>query len=165
MSAINPASFATPATVLQAPSGLGPGAFLPESSPGPGPEGRQYRTTPISTAVNVSPAGFTGAGRVWDPARANSNFAPMPLANTYPQAFQAADFGVRQMDQYPVEYSQDSQPTLGLQPRYNPAVYDLSNLQNPLYTPALENRGEATRNPNAVGADWSHAFQGLSLGS
>ncbi|KAL8705859.1 MAG: hypothetical protein Q9201_001082 [Fulgogasparrea decipioides] len=163
MSAINPASFATPGTILQAPLGLGPGAFLPESSPGP--EGRQYRSTPGLNAVSGSQGGYRGGGRVWDPAREVPNFAQMPLTGNFPQPFQAAEFGVRQMDQYPAEYSHGTQQVIDLQPRYNPADYSLSGLQSPLYAASLEHRDETARTPNAVGGEWNHAFQGLSLGS
>lgn len=163
MSAINPASFGTPAAILQPPSGPGPGAFLPDTSPGS--DGRQYRATPNLSTVSTAQTGYRGTGRAWDPMRETPNFTQMPLASAFPQPFQTADYGMRHMDQYPVEYPHSSQQILGLPPRYNPALYTLSNLQNPLYPTSPENRDEVARTPNTVGAEWNHAFQGLSLGS
>ncbi|KAL8694402.1 MAG: hypothetical protein Q9218_000968 [Villophora microphyllina] len=163
MSAINPASFGTPATILQPPSGPGPGAFLPETSPGS--DGRQYRATPNLSAANGPQTGYRGTGRAWDPNREAPNLTQMSMANAFPQQFQTADYGIRPMDQYPVEYPHGGQQIIGLQPRYNPALYSLSNLQNPLYPPPIESRDEVAATSNAVGAGWNHAFQGLSLGS
>ncbi|KAL9588780.1 MAG: hypothetical protein Q9203_002416 [Teloschistes exilis] len=163
MSAINPASFGTPAAILQPPSGPGPGAFLPDTSPGS--DGRQYRATPNLSTVGAAQTGYRGAGRAWDTMQETPNFTQMPFTSAFPQPFQTADYGMRHMDQYPVEYPHSSQQILGLPPRYNPALYTLSNLQNPHYPTSPDNRDEAARTPNTVGAEWTHAFQGLSLGS
>ncbi|KAL8873451.1 MAG: hypothetical protein Q9174_001081 [Haloplaca sp. 1 TL-2023] len=162
MSAINPASFATPTSGLQAPSGLGHTALLPQSSPNP--EGRAYRTVSNVNGANAAQPGLRSVGRVWDAARESPSFAPMAIANNYPQTFQTADYAVPQMDQYPTEYTQPGQAMLGLPPRYNPNGYDVPNVPNSLYPSGLESRGQSARNPGAVGGDWNRAFQGLSLG-
>ncbi|KAL8727837.1 MAG: hypothetical protein Q9166_005783 [cf. Caloplaca sp. 2 TL-2023] len=162
MSAINPASFATPASTLPLPSGLGASAFLSES--GAGLERRQYRASPNLTTVSASQAGYRD-GRAWDLTQDGPGLGLMPLSNAFPQPLQAPDFDVRQLDQYPIQYSHNSQQVIGLQPRYNPAMYGLSNLPSSLYATSLDSRDEPAGTPNAIGAEWNHAFQGLSLGS
>ncbi|KAI4263300.1 MAG: hypothetical protein L6R42_001552 [Xanthoria sp. 1 TBL-2021] len=164
MSAINPASFVTPAPApaLPVPSGLGPGAFLPES--GAGPERRQYRTSPTSTTVSASRAGYRD-GRAWNATQDGPSLGLMPLSNAYPQSFTAPNFPVRQLDQYPMQYPHNAQQAYGIQPRYSPAVYSLPNLPHPLYASPLEGRADSVRTPDAIGAEWNKSFQGLSLGS
>ncbi|KAL8678794.1 MAG: hypothetical protein Q9186_004875 [Xanthomendoza sp. 1 TL-2023] len=159
MSAINRASFATPAPALPIPSGLGPGAFLPES--GTGPERRQYRTSPIPPAASVSQAGYRDS-RAWDLTQDGQSLGLMPFSNAYSMPFQAPDFDIRQLDQYPTQCSHSSQQVLGLQPRYNPALYAPPGS---LYASPIDSRDESARTPNAIGGDWNHAFRGLSLGS
>ncbi|KAL8850957.1 MAG: hypothetical protein Q9221_004102 [Calogaya cf. arnoldii] len=70
MSAINPASFVTPASALPVPPGLGPGAFLPESAAGT--ERRQYRTSPTSTTVSASRPAYRDS-RAWNPPQDEEN--------------------------------------------------------------------------------------------
>ncbi|KAL8959146.1 MAG: hypothetical protein Q9193_003939 [Seirophora villosa] len=163
MSAINPASFASTASLNQLPSGLGPGAFTAES--GAGPERRQYRTTSNLANIGATPGGYRVPGRFWDSAQEGSNLTQMPLSNSLAQHYLDADFEVRQLDQYPVEYSQSSQQMLGLQSRYDPTAYNLSTLHNPLYATAVGTRDGVARTSDTINPDWNHAFQGLSLGS
>ncbi|CAO1604536.1 hypothetical protein XANCAGTX0491_008087 [Xanthoria calcicola] len=162
MSAINPASFVTPAPTLPVPSGLGPGAFLPES--GAGSERRQYRTSPTSTTVSASRAGYRD-GHTWNPTQDCPGLGLMPLSNAYPQSFPAPDFHVRQLDQFPMQYSQNAQQSYGIQPRFSPAVYSLPNLPHSLYPPTLEGRDDSVRTPDAIGPEWNQPLHGLSLGS
>ncbi|KAL8796747.1 MAG: hypothetical protein Q9182_007312, partial [Xanthomendoza sp. 2 TL-2023] len=159
MSAINRASFATPASALPVPFSSGPGTFLPES--GAGPERRQYRTSPHPPAASVSQAVYRD-NRAWDPTHDGPSLGLMPFSNAYSMPFQAPDFDVRQLDQYPTQYSHSSQQLLGLQPRYNPALYAPPSS---LYTSPIDSQDESVRTPNAIGGDWNHAFRGLSLGS
>lgn len=163
MSAINPASFASTASLIQLPSGLGPGAFTAES--GAGPERRQYRTTSNLANIGATPGGYRVPGRFWDSTQEGSNLTQMPLSNSLAQHYLDADFEVRQLDQYPVEYSQSSQQMLGLQSRYDPTAYNLSTLHNPLYATAVGTREGVARTSDTINPDWNHAFQGLSLGS
>lgn len=163
MSAINPASFASTATALQPPSGLGPGAFPAES--GPSFDRRQYRMTPNLAAINATQEGYRAPGRVWDSSQESPNPAQMPLSNSFAQHYPNADFDLRQLEQYPVEYPQGGQQVLSLQPRYNPALYGLSNLHSPLYATALDTRGDVVRASDTINGDWNHSFRGLSLGS
>ncbi|KAL8710336.1 MAG: hypothetical protein Q9220_005106 [cf. Caloplaca sp. 1 TL-2023] len=163
MSAINPASFATPTTPLplQMPSGLGPGAFPSDSGAGL----RQYRAVPTLNSASASQGAYRDTSRVWDSE--GSNVSPMAMPGNYPHphSMQGADFDTRQLDQYPSEYLAANQHLLGLQPRYNPAVYNMSHLSNPLYASSMKTADDAAKSPNGGGADWGHAFQGLSLDS
>ncbi|KAL8674709.1 MAG: hypothetical protein Q9168_000867 [Polycauliona sp. 1 TL-2023] len=162
MSAINPASFVTPASALPVPSGLGPGAFLPESTAGS--ERRQYRTSPTSTSVSASRTGY-GDARAWNPAQDSHSLGLMALSNGFPPSFHAPDFHVRQLDQYPMQYSHSAQQAYGIQPSYSPAVYSLPNMPHSLYATASQDRDDAARTPDALGTEWHHTFPGLSLGS
>ncbi|KAL8839768.1 MAG: hypothetical protein Q9170_001579 [Blastenia crenularia] len=163
MSAINPASFASTATTLQSPSGLGTSAFL--SEPGPGLDRRHYRSSPNLSTVGTSQAGYRAPGHVWEPSREIHSLTEVPLPNNFQQPLQTASYDVRHLSQYPTEHAQDGQQVLGLQPRYNPAVYNLSDMHNPLYVASLEAGDEAVRAPDIMGQEWTSSFQGLSLGS
>ncbi|KAL8767421.1 MAG: hypothetical protein Q9209_006069 [Squamulea sp. 1 TL-2023] len=162
MSAINPASFQAPAPAHPIQAGLGSGAFMPECSIGP--ERRQYRTSPTSTTISASHAGYRD-GRAWNPTQDGPTVGLMQMPNTFPQSFQAPDFGVRQLDQYSMQYPHNAQQAYGLQPRYSPAVYGLPNMSSSLYATSLDGRDDSVRTPDAIGAGWNHAFLGLSLGS
>ncbi|KAL8788080.1 MAG: hypothetical protein Q9213_001838 [Squamulea squamosa] len=162
MSAINPASFQAPAPAHPIQAGLGSGAFMPECSVGS--ERRQYRTSPTSNTVSASRAGYRD-GHAWNPNQDAPTVGLMQLPNTFSQSFQTPDFDVRQLDQYSMQYPHNAQQAYGLQPRYSPAVYGLPNLPHSLYATSLDGRDDSVRTPDAIGAEWNHAFQGLSLGS
>lgn len=160
MSAINPASFASTATALQPPSGLGPGAFLSES--GPGLDRRQFRVTPNPATISGSQGGYRASGRVWEPSQESANLNQLP--HSFAQHYPSSDFDVRHPAQYPVEYPHGSQQLLGPQHRYHSAVYGLPNMHHPLYTTAPGTRDDAVRASDNINTDWNHSFQGLSLG-
>ncbi|KAL8951579.1 MAG: hypothetical protein Q9222_002464 [Ikaeria aurantiellina] len=161
MSAINPASFATATTPLplQMPSGLGPGAFPTDAGAGL----RQYRAAPTLNSASASQGVYRDTGRAWDSE--GSNVSPMAMPGTYSQSIPAADFDTRPFDQYSSEYLAGNQQLIGLQPRYNPAMYNISNLSNPLHVASLKTTDDAAKTSNGVSAEWGHAFHGLSLGS
>ncbi|KAL8945241.1 MAG: hypothetical protein Q9211_000251 [Gyalolechia sp. 1 TL-2023] len=164
MSAINPASFVSTATALQPPSDLGPGAFPSET--GSGLDRRQYRINTNLVTMSANQAGYRGAGgRVWEPSREGHNHTEVSLSNNFQPPFQTANYDVRHLDQYSINYSQGGQQMLGLQHRYNPAVYTISNMNDPLYTASLEATDITARAPDVIGSEWTHSFQGLSLGS
>lgn len=162
MSAINPASFASTATAFQPPSGLGPGAFASES--GSGLDRRQFRVTPNSATISASQGGYRALGRVWEPSQESANLNQLPLSHSFAQHYPSSDFDGRHLDQYPVEYPHSSQHLLGVQPRYNSGVYDLSHVHHPLYTTAIGTRDDIVRASDNINTDWNQSFQGLSLG-
>lgn len=159
MSAINPASFVTPASALPAASALETGAFLPECTAIS--ERRQYRISPTSDPSRTDHRD----GRAWNSTQDGHGTGLMPLSNGFPQAFPAPDFHVRQMEQYPMQYHHNPQQTYGTQPRYSPAVYSLPHLPQSLYATASEGRDGTATTPDAIGAEWPRTFPGLSLGS
>ncbi|KAI4154590.1 MAG: hypothetical protein LQ341_000312 [Variospora aurantia] len=163
MSAINPASFASTASPIQLPSGLGPGAFTAES--GAGPERRQYRTTSSLANITASQGNYRIPGRCWDLAPEGSHHTQLPLPHSLAQHYSDADFDVRQLDHYPVDYSQSNQQMLSLPSRNNPTTYGLSALHNPLYATTAGTRDDVARTSDTINSDWNSAFQGLSLGS
>lgn len=164
MSAINPASFVTPVTGLQLPSGLGPGAFSPDTDHYS--DRHQQKSLSVFPTLGVSQLGLGSFDRMWDPSRdvATSN-AGTTFPHLYPQSFQPHDIEARHLDQYPIDYRQPGHQILGLQPRFNPSSYPVPDLHNPPYAISPENHVGGTRKPHTSGSEWNHMFQGLSLGS
>ncbi|KAL8903504.1 MAG: hypothetical protein Q9207_003889 [Kuettlingeria erythrocarpa] len=162
MSAINPASFASTATAFQPPSGLGPGAFV--SEPSPGQDRRKFQVTPNPATIGASQGGYRVPGRVWEPSQDGATLNQLPLSHSFAQHYPSSDFDGRHLDQYPVEYPHSSQHLLGPQPRYNSGVYDISGVHHRLYTTALGTRDDLIRASENINTDWNQSFQGLSLG-
>lgn len=167
MSAINPASFVTPVSGLQLPSGLGPGAF--GSDPDHFNDRRQQNPhssfTPVGSVVapHVGPAGFD---RIWDPSRDAIVASGMNFPHIYSQPFQPQDVDPQPLvEQYQMEYRQARQQALGIQQRFTSAPYNLPDLHQSSYHIPHDASGGGTKNPQPLGNDWSHTIQGLSLGS
>lgn len=164
MSAINPASFVTPVTGLQLPTGLGPGAFSSDSEHYS--DRRQQKSLSTFPTLGVPQLGSGSFDRMWDPNRdvAASN-GGMSFPHLYAQPFQSHDLDTRHLDQYPIEYRQAGQQVLGLQPRFNSNSYPVPDLHHSSYAISSENNSGGTRKPHALGSEWNNTFQGLSLGS
>ncbi|KAK5660938.1 hypothetical protein OQA88_12312 [Cercophora sp. LCS_1] len=170
MSAINPASFASPSLGLQAPSGIGPGAV--GIGRGSSSGDRRQNAQQESQASYVSP-GPAGRGA---PPTFTSPFAP--------------DRTVVQASNYPVaNYPYNPYGAFGNAPRPGTLPYTPGMMQNPdAYTGAstggfpasgdypgrarfpTPNQGSSPQHdPAAQGlgpqADWVGSFQGLSLNS
>lgn len=167
MSAINPASFVTPVSGLQLPSGLGPGAFGSDADHFN--DRRQQSThssfTPAGPVVapHVGPAGFD---RIWDPSRDVIAGSGMNFPHIYSQPFQPQDLDPQPLvDQYQIEYRQARQQALGLQTRYTSAPYNLPDLHQSSYHISHEASSGGTKTQQTMGNDWNHTIQGLSLGS
>ena len=164
MSAINPASFATPGVGLQLPSGLGPGAFFSDSDQYS--DRRHYRTTSSIAPVGTPQAmTYRNPGRIWDQSRDTPNISTLPYVNAVGQPFQTGDFEPRHIEQYPLEYSRGGQQVIGLQPRFNPTGYTISEVQNPMFGTTPDPNDSTTRKSDPISNEWTYAFQGLSLSS
>ena len=162
MSAINPASFITPSTGLQLPTGLGPGAFSQDSDIYS--DRRSQKHNPgfsVASPSQVLPGVFD---RAWDPNRDATAPLSMPFPHAYGTTLQPHDVDNRPLEQFAIDYHGGHQAT-SLQPRYSPTGYNVADLDHSSYTMSLDNSNTGTRKPHALGNDWSHAFQGLSLGS
>jgi len=161
MSAINPASFASPSLGLQAPSGIGPGAVgvsrTTQSRPQPAEQtsysvpqaGRGYQNVfaqPFTAAADRSmpptafqPSGYTYCYTPFNAAPRNAAMAP-------------SAFGLEQFTGFPAPAPQDYQgmPARFPSPHGANAIHDVNEFGR--NAPAL---------PSSDG--WMNNFQGLSL--
>ena len=163
MSAINPASFITPSTGLQLPSVLGPGAFNQDSETYP--DRRPQKHNPgfsIAGPSQLAPGVFD---RTWDANRDASAALGIPFPHIYAPSLQPQELDNRQLEQFPVEYHHGGQQAVPLQSRYSSSGYNVPDLDHSSYAISSDNNNAQTRKPYALGGEWSHAFQGLSLGS
>lgn len=161
MSAINPASFVTPVAGLQLPSGLGPGAFNPEADSYSSP--LQQKSNSSYSTVGPSGAPHGSFDRPWGPSQ-DVGSSGLVLPHMY-QTFQPLGPETHQADHGTVDYGGGGQQLLSLQARYAAAPYHLANLQHPAYGLQPDANNGVVRKPQVHRSDWSHAFQGLSLGS
>ena len=159
MSAINPASFVTPVAGLQLPSGLGPGAFNPETesySP------RQPQKSGIGYPMVGTSSTSSALDRLWAPSPdVGANLLQYP--HMYQQSFQPLELETHQAGQSAVDY-RGAQHLLSLQARYAAAPYQVANLPHPVYGLQPDSSSRGVSKPQIPSADWNHAFQGLSLG-
>ncbi len=166
MSAINPASFASPSLGLQAPSGIGPGAVgvsraaqnerrpqAPEqSSYGVAPAGRGYQgvfTQPFASPMDrpgVPPTAFPSSGYTY-------GYSPFAAA---PRNVTVSPSGYVPMDPFAAFQSQNDYQ--GLPARFPSPQGNV---------PALDTT-EFGRNSNGMSTPneaWVSSFQGLSMNS
>ena len=163
MSAINPASFITPSTGLQLPSSLGTGVFSQDSDVYN--DHRPQKQKPGFSGAGPSPIVPGVFDRVWESNRDTSTALRVPFPHIYAPPLQPHDLNNHQLDQFSVDYHRGGQQVMPVQPRYNPNGYNVPDLDQPSYTVSSENSSTGTRKPYVLGGEWSHAFQGLSLGS
>lgn len=161
MSAINPASFATPVAGLQLPSGLGPGAFNTEADPYSARHQKTEIGNPVFGAPNLAQGTFD---RIWD-SNQNTGINSVPFAHVYSQPFQHQDVESRQIDQVPIDYRPGVPQATGSQPQYASVPYHVHDVRSPNYTVRPHAGSGEARKPHVLATDWGHAFQGLSLGS
>lgn len=160
MSAINPASFASPSLGLQAPSGIGPGAVGVTRNPQPE---RRQASAPEQTSYGLPPA---GRGFTYSQPFPNPGLERGPIAA-----------GQYQPTSYGYGYSSFGPPrNVGMSPGgYLPmdqfggfpsqADYQQGLPSSHGTTPTHESN-DFGRNPNSMGATneaWINNFQGLSM--
>lgn len=161
MSAINPASFVTPVTGLQLPSGLGPGAFNTDTDQYSSRLQKPEIGTHVFSAPNFAP---TTLDRLWN-SNQSANISPVPFTHVYSQPFQPTDLDNHQLDHLPPDYHPRGLQTSGTQPRYPSTPYHLQDISGPQYASQTDPGSGVARKTQALGTDWNRAFQGLSLGS
>ena len=162
MSAINPASFQTPAGGLQLPGsfGLGPASYSADT--GQHPNRQQQRRYPTSSAGGPNQTSIGAFDQVWVPSRESNT---MNIPQLYAQTFQPSNLAIRQLDQYPPEYRQSVQQMLHMHSPYNAPGYNGANLHHSTsYTTRPRSSNGGSQAAQAVGRDWHQSFQGLSLG-
>ena len=168
MSAINPASFASPTLGLQAPSGVGPGAVGVGRGPGGGSDRRQNHA--VSSEQQGSGSAFSMAAqnsRAIRPSNSHPSFnEPTPgyAASNYPYNAYGGAFGntpqprgagyspgiMQSTDQFPSNFPQSNDYLS--RGRFPPP--QMGGPQN-----------ERDVSPLSQQSEWFGAFQGLSLNS
>ncbi|KAI1329309.1 hypothetical protein F5Y16DRAFT_106214 [Xylariaceae sp. FL0255] len=158
MSAINPASFASPSLGgLQAPSGIGPGAVAVGPGRGAGSNNADRRTAqaqePQNTFPNPNPTGRSFQPTFAAPAVGGAGYPtsafPYAAYGSYGGGPRATGYlpGVMQgMEAYPSGFSQSGEFPATMRPRF-PSPHD----------------APSPHDQPGVPSDWTGGFQGLSL--
>lgn len=163
MSAINPASFATPTAGLQPPSGIGPGALrLGRASPS---ERRQQQQEHLAYGgLGASRTSHESFGQPFDRNAGLSTPRTADLAHVYNQPYQQFSQGVRQPVLSMGEYLQSDQPQMDPSSTFNPVNYGIVDSGLSEYTTSVGQNGNGLRGVHPLGTDWVSSFKGLSLG-
>lgn len=163
MSAINPASFATPTTGLQPPSGIGPGALrLGRASPS---ERRQQQQEHLAYGdLGASRSSHGAFGQPFDRSVELSTPRTADMAHVYNQPYQQFSQGVRQPVLSMGEYLQGDQPQMNSLSTFNPVNYGVVDSGASEYTTSVGQNENGLRGVQPMGTDWVGNFQGLSLG-
>lgn len=162
MSAINPASFQTPAGGLQLPGGIGPSAFSADTDQYSNRHlQRQYPTSTSNGPNQVSQVAFD---HPWSASRDNATIGPMAFPQVYAQPFPPHDLDVRSLDQFPMDYRQGLHQVLNIHSPFNSTGYGAPNLHHSSSFTARPQSSNGGMQPSHVfGRDWNQSFQGLSL--
>ena len=163
MSAINPASFATPSAGLQPPSGIGPGA-LRVGRASPSERRQQQQEHPAYNgfgAPRTSPGSF---GQPFDRNAGLSTPRTTDMAHVYNQPYQQFGQGARQPVLSMGEYLQSDQPQMNPLSTFNPANYGTVDSGLSEYTNSVGQNANGLRGMHPMCTDWVGNFQGLSLG-
>ena len=162
MSAINPASFQTPAGGLQLPGGIGPNTFSADID--------QYsirhpqRQFPTSTSNGSNQASLAAFDHAWTAGRDNATIGPMAFPQLYAQPFPPHDLDVRSLDQYPTDYRPGLNQVLNIHSPFNSPGYNAPNLHHASsFTTGPQSSTGGMQASHVFGRDWNQSFQGLSL--
>ena len=162
MSAINPASFVTAASALQLPSGLGPGALGTDRDH---PHDRRRQKENIGFSNLGSSQVINGNfEQGWDPTRDAGVVHGTGFPQIYAPPFQPHPINGRQLSQNLPEYGQGIQQSFAPHPPFSlvpPNTVDRHHSDYNTSTGGVS----GGRKSHISGSDWTHAFQGLSLGS
>jgi len=163
MSAINPASFATPTAGLQPPSGIGPGALrLGRASPS---DRRQQQQEHLPYGgLGASRPSHGSFGQPFDRNAALSTPRTADMAHVYNQPYQQFSQGVRQPVLSMGEYLQGDQLQMDPLSTFNTANYGIADSGLSEYTTSVGQNENGLRGVHPMGTDWAGTFQGLSLG-
>ena len=162
MSAINPASFQTPAGGLQLPGGIGPSAF--GADPDQYSNRHPQRQFPTSTSNGPNQAPLAAFDHAWSANRDNASLGPMAFPQIYAQAFPPQDLDVNSLDQYPIDYRQGLHQVLNIHPPFNSPGYGAPNLHHSSsFTARPQSSHSGMQASQVFGRDWNQSFQGLSL--
>ena len=162
MSAINPASFQTPAGGLQLPGGIAPSAF--------GADLDQYsnrhpqRQFPTSTSNGPNQVPSATLDHAWGASRDNTTMGPLAFPQLYAQPFPPHDLDVRSLDQYPIDYRQGLHQVLNIHSPFNAPGYNAPTLHHSSsFTARPQSSNGGMQASHVFGRDWNQSFQGLSL--
>lgn len=162
MSAINPASFQTPAGGLKLPGGVGPSAFSADFD--------QYtnrhpqRQYPMSASNGTSQAPLATLDHAWSASRDNATTGPITFPQLYAQPFPPHDLDVPSVDQYSIDYRQGLHQALNIHSPFNTPGYNAPGLHHSSsFTARPPSDNSRMQASHTFGRDWNQSFQGLSL--
>ena len=166
MSAINPASFQTPIGGIQIPGSIGASAQNSLSSDvDQHTSRRQQRQQQVSTPVGLPHSALNGYDNSWSQGRDSNAVNNLAFQQLYGQPFFRQEIDLRQPDHYPPDYRQNAQQVLNMHSPFAAAGYSTPGLH---HASSFNSRPDSSSggppSSQGVGRDWSHSFQGLSLG-
>lgn len=159
MSAINPASFQTPAGGLQLPGGIGPSTFSADIDQYSNRLSQRHYPASASNGPNQPP--LATIDHPWGANRDNATIGAVAFPQIYAQPFPPHDLDVRPLEQYPIDYRQSLPQVLNIHSPFNPSSYNAPNLHHSSSFAARPQSGNGGM--QAFGRDWNQSFQGLSL--
>lgn len=170
MSAINPASFASPTLGIQAPSGVGPGAVGAGRAAGTNERRQQNPLAAQEPQAAYAPNAQAGRGFRSNvnplytgergPAAPNANYAGV----NYAYGQQGGAFGNARAN---VPYGQTMSPSMdGFASPGMQQMGDFQSMRHRFPTPgSIPSPSHSQMSPIGQQNDWNAAFQGLSLNS
>ncbi|RFU34217.1 tRNA pseudouridine synthase, partial [Scytalidium lignicola] len=165
MSAVNPASFASPSLGLQAPSGIGPGAV----GVGRGSQNERRAQQAEQTTYNPAQAGRAYQGMFTQPFTANLDRASMPFQSPgYQYAYSPFSGSTRNVAMSPSSYAPTAiDPFSGFS---SPTEYQSgpARFPSPHSNTLNHDSNDFARQSNTLASPneaWIGAFQGLSMNS
>lgn len=162
MSAINPASFQTPAGGLQLPGGIGPSAFSADVDQYSNRHQQRQYSTNTSNGPNQAP--LSAFDQAWSASRDNATVGPMAFPHVYAQPFPPHDLDVRSVDQYPIDYRQGLHQVLNIHSPFNSPDYDAPNIHpSSTFAAKPQSSNGGIQASHVLGRNWNQSFQGLSL--
>ena len=156
MSAINPASFQTPAGGLQLPGGVGSATLTGDFEQYPNRRQPRQHTQSLS-AGQAQPALGT-SNLAWAPNRDCSIDGGMAFSHVYPSPLPPIDPDIRQLDHSSINY-------LNMHASFHSSGNKASNLHHgSSFNLRSASDDRRTQSSQALGKEWNRAFHGLSLG-
>lgn len=161
MSAINPASFVTPAAGLQPPSAIGPGSLgAGRDSPSERRRQAEYKSQVLGQP-QTSPSAFG------DPADNSRDFISgqiQGLRSPYINPYQSFGPGLRHSGLGLTSYGQAMQPPNDAFSSYAPSAYPIIDNGLAEYNTSPVPGVHAGRRGHLSNTEWISGFHGLSLG-
>ncbi len=163
MSAINTAAIGSPAAAQHLLGSTGRSA--PNTDYEEYAARRKTHNYVHSTSASSSQPTSTAFDPMWDPARDVGSVGGLAFPQLYTQQYQGQGYDMAQL-QYPMDYRQVGQQATNMPSQFSgPVGYSSHDLHHTSsFTSQPENGIARPQDRQAVGGDWTHSFQGMSLG-